>query len=580
MKPVCVTNRLPSQISGRKAVLTHPAFNVKATAARSTSMVAFVQLKLDHSIKTKPKSDKRPISPWTKFPNEVARDKRVSAGLLVFLAFHATHAGRWVNTNAKLKGAVRRTEGRGSGRGSGMGDEAIKRYRREAKALCFLQRRQPKSQQSGKYLPATESLLLPKCGESGNAGRMVCRSWFDGKHSVEELALLIYVRAGTRAGAPYLREVVDRFGWSKPTALKHLKALRDAQLIERYDHREAGRFVGHRYKMVRLDADQLAPSRVKMPDHGSPDHGLPSRLRSYTETLHELPTTLSARESPEESPIRTPQAEKGTPSGATLAEMGLGDCGLPPATPEALDEVRSLGDDDELRVLLRKAAGGGQRMARSLRTPDGIECLRNLVARLVGTATPWNFTPIGALVSVLNAIHARFGSREKGRLNSLGLVARRFSAEIQSGRLACPPYKTDGDAHFTLPPGCVLTYDELTDRDDDAITFSQDEADRALQELKALDADGARALSRTLHSHPAALRAFVLNAANANHTDVESVLAAMANVLRRTMLQDNVKPSSITSWRYFEGHVADEAQRVLAEHSGERPGDLDWRTGT
>lgn len=497
-------------------------------------------------------------SAWTHFPNEVARDHRVSAGLLVFLAFHATHVGAWVNTSAALQSIVRPTKGRGSGSGSGMGLNSIKIYRRTAQELGYLCRRQIKGTYSGKYQPATERLTLPACGKSGGAGRILQRSWFDGKNSVDELALLIFIRAGAKGGAPYVREIVDRFGWSKPTALKHLKILREQGLISRTDHRQGGRFVGHRYEAVRLAATELAPSRVKMPDHG-----LPTRLHTFGETLH----VLSGK------PLRTPSEKVTSRHDETVQCDHLDNCGLDPATDRALAEVRSLGSDQELRNWLIKATEG--RVAKALRSSAGIDALCELVARLVGAATPWNFTPAGALVSVLNAVHDRIGSRPSAKLNSVGMIAQRFASEIASGRLSKAPYKADGRPRFALPEGCAWSYDE-SPPNDDAIAFSPAEAKRAIEELVAIDTKGARALARSLHPRETSLRAFVLEAAEANWLDIDSVLSVMAAVLRRAMV-DGTAPGAIKSWGYFAGAVRDEAQSQLAETTGERPGKLDRR---
>jgi hypothetical protein len=62
---------------------------------------------------------------------------------------------------------------------------------------------------------------------------MVWRAWFDGTLSRDQMAALLYMRAGTGKGpAVYARELEQRFGWSAPTALAVLRALRRRGIVE------------------------------------------------------------------------------------------------------------------------------------------------------------------------------------------------------------------------------------------------------------------------------------------------------------------------------------------------------------
>jgi len=68
--------------------------------------------------------------------------------------------------------------------------------------------------------------------------RGLWRNWFDGSFSVKELAAFLFLRAGVgRASGGYAevfaRELAQRFGWSRPTATKLVKALLSRGLLER-----------------------------------------------------------------------------------------------------------------------------------------------------------------------------------------------------------------------------------------------------------------------------------------------------------------------------------------------------------
>jgi hypothetical protein len=145
-----------------------------------------------------------------RFPNAVALDPRVTAPLLVTLAYRATWVGDGVGLNERNLGTIVA--------GKGFGRNVRRRAIALGKALGYLDRphnskgRRVRKKGRPHFPRAVDRLHLPE-GE----GQVVRRSWFDGTATVDELATLFYVRA---RGVARARQIEQRFGWRRPKAAK------------------------------------------------------------------------------------------------------------------------------------------------------------------------------------------------------------------------------------------------------------------------------------------------------------------------------------------------------------------------
>jgi hypothetical protein len=157
---------------------------------------------------------------FSRLPHVAARDHRLTAIELVLLAYRLTFAddksAYALNENRLLK---ERRAGRIVG-GRGFGKNAIRKAIAGLQAKSYLRRAQDKSRPDGKWGRARETLtpLARDCGASGNAGQHIRREWFDGSLTGNELAAILYLRAGTGKGPAHLRELAARFHWCRQTA--------------------------------------------------------------------------------------------------------------------------------------------------------------------------------------------------------------------------------------------------------------------------------------------------------------------------------------------------------------------------
>ena len=154
-------------------------------------------------------------SPFGYLPHSVARDQKLSAEGLVMTAYRATHVGSFaLNEKALLNARI----------ASDMGRDVIRRGLGEMCAAGYLIRTQPRTGRNGKFARAVEQLVLPDCGADRHSAQIVSRSWFNGVLSVKTMAAYLYMRAGTGKGPMiYTDELMDRFGWCRPTALKSIR---------------------------------------------------------------------------------------------------------------------------------------------------------------------------------------------------------------------------------------------------------------------------------------------------------------------------------------------------------------------
>src|SRR5262249_43101190 len=142
----------------------------------------------------------KPSRAFGKLPNEVARDRRLSPAAMVAIAYRVTIAddrSLWGLSPADVKSIVA---------GKGFGRNVFERAMREARDAGYIQRWQPRPVK-GQYQKAKDVLTLPPCGASGKAGWHLERAWFDGRFALNELAALLFLRAGTGNGPAYAREL-------------------------------------------------------------------------------------------------------------------------------------------------------------------------------------------------------------------------------------------------------------------------------------------------------------------------------------------------------------------------------------
>jgi hypothetical protein len=204
--------------------------------------------------------------------------------------------------------------------------------------------------------------------------------------------------------------------------------------------------------------------------------------------------------------------------------------------PEAIAQVSAAVAEDKLRELVREATEG--RVAREILTPAGLYAVSYLAASIVNDEVG----PADALVSVLNAMSARIGSRPGQWLNSLALIGRRIAGEDCSGY-----------AQFYADNGQPKQVDRPVP------------TDRNLQTL--VQADHAKTLAPRLLHDPVGLLDFL------SKNGGEEALEIMVSILWRHAI-DGKPVSSVTCWNYFEPAIAQERAKQKLAQEGIRPGDL------
>jgi hypothetical protein len=244
--------------------------------------------------------------PFGFLPDTVTRDPRVSPEMLVVIAYRCTIAGDWVLREVDLKRIVKR------GLGEGVAGRAISGL----KKIDLISRWQEPGLRKGTFGKLREVLNLPTCSRADSP--IVWRAWFDGTLTMEEMAALIYLRAGIGRGRQetYARELVKRFRWSRPTATKIITALLERDLLEKVQRRDNGMFAGITYGVPGLAADKLERSTrttVKkpgngMPGNGSPDNGSAGDLHTPRDLQDEPPTVDQLSQTLRVRPAQTPKS--------------------------------------------------------------------------------------------------------------------------------------------------------------------------------------------------------------------------------------------------------------------------------
>jgi hypothetical protein len=166
---------------------------------------------------------------FCRFQNIIARDQRLDARALVWLAYRYTFADAQIayglNEATLLKSPIVK-------KGTGFGTNHIRKAIVAAKAAGYLTRSQSGRRPTGRFGFAVDDLVNVPCGQSGNAGRHLKRAWFDGTLTLKAMATWLYLRAGTGKGArTYAREIAERFDWSRPTVALVLAELEALGLI-------------------------------------------------------------------------------------------------------------------------------------------------------------------------------------------------------------------------------------------------------------------------------------------------------------------------------------------------------------
>ena len=180
-----------------------------------------------------------------------------------------------------------------------------------------------------------------------------------------------------------------------------------------------------------------------------------------------------------------------------------------------------------------------ERVAPEIVTSAGLYAVRHLAATLL--VDDESLAPADALISLLNAMHDRVGSRPRQWLNSLALIGKRIAAEQYLGWGTDALYASDGSPRF---------------------------ATGALRAL--LDADGAQMLSTLLRRDNCGLHEFLLDQASAHGATTAEITAIMADMLRRHP-EDSRGIGSVHSWEFFGQAIATRMQtRPTADAGAKR----------
>lgn len=374
-----------------------------------------------------------------RFPNSVARDRRVTPAVLVVLAYRSTFVGAFALRPELLGRLVSR----------GLGKNAAQHALRVAAQLGYLDRRQQPGPSPRVFGIVKEQLTFPPAESDA---RIVWRAWFDGSLGVQQMAALLYVRAGAGKGPRvYRREVQERFGWSAPFTRAVLKSLRRRELLIVRDPRARGKFQGAFYVAARMSSSKLEPADVVPFDQPEKNHSL-EYLRTHpgsgspgngaagdsltSDNLDGLvkkeASTLTSSNEEEET---TPRFASGLPvffdpwDHPNILGWIHGDqCEAEwyDVSDEDVDDVALAWPDDKLSELVRKAAGG--RVHRDILTREGCEGVRYLAAFLL--TKDYADDALCAMDVVLRSIGDRIGSRPGQWMNSLALIGRRIAGEL------------------------------------------------------------------------------------------------------------------------------------------------------
>ena len=365
-----------------------------------------------------------------RFPNAVARDMRLSEPALVILAYRSTFVGVYaLSVTALIRGQI--VHGRGLGR------DVIERAIHELVAASYLERNQPVRQPGGPFRRVEEEIRLPSSGASGNAARVVRKSWFDGSLTLKELAALLFLRAGLPNRAEvFPREIAERFGWSIPTVNVVINALVQRKLvIQTRRRRPDGTFTATTYRVVSRVPALLPPaqSTATKPGPGKPGNGKSGNLQK------DIPPHVlepAARENPLQTGgpgthVHRDKRDGRSPS-SSLEEIESEAFGFELLgwiddyekechtslqdlfDPDLFDELVETVSDSWLHAALSDATR--KRISPKIFSPAGLYAVRWLAACMHDTDDP--------LDTLLRRISTRIGKRPGAWLNSLALIGK------------------------------------------------------------------------------------------------------------------------------------------------------------
>ena len=500
-----------------------------------------------------------PSAAFAKFPNDVARDLRVTPDLLVLLAYRSTIADRrspfGLSERALTKRPIVRPQ-------TGMGKNNIREAVALALKLGYMTRRQLPRQGNGTWGRAVDQLALPKCGETGLAGRHVKRAWFDGSLSRDVMAAFIYIRAGTGKGPSiFAGELQSRFGWSRPKAAKVLRELIARKLVGRANSRsDQGRMLGVTYTPTPASSWSIW-STVKKPGTGSQGDGKPGHLRSNP------PHGLSTRE-PSSRTLRGSYAapdwaaatltrddmRREALSSPRLLKFEMENVpvleGMLNAADAALAAVESVRPDSDLEAALRDATQG--RVHPEILSAAGLFSVRMLAAMVLASAdTNEDCSAAGALGQVLEAITERIGNRDGVWLNALSVIGQRIVGSLRRGYSSDVFRPQSATGHAPSPANACRKAKKAPP----ALAAT-------IAELKR--ADRARVLSAAVLKDHAGLARLLARDANAVEVIRSKLIGAMI---------DGPPVASIRSWSYFDGAIKDERAANELAQLGLSPGD-------
>ena len=369
-------------------------------------------------------------------PNAVARDTRLDPAALVLLAYRVTFADTTAAFGLNTI-AIRR---RPIVRGKGLGRDVIEGALRQAQDAGYLERKQL-PRRNGRFGYAVDKLTVPSCSQADKSGWIVRRKWFDGRLSLNALAAILYMRAGTGKGPIYKREVAERFGWSSATVMKALAELWQAGLIEpRQDRAADGTITSVRYWLMPWDSAQSVP--VEAQGHGLPGNGAAGH--THTKSSNAFPIGKS----PEHREGRQPRSRHAPPISKTadcqdpdsaffvpeLLGWSLDDrhdiCGeLCNLSDGDIAKIEFVCDDEQLTSWIMNASGG--RVAPLIVTPAGLQAVRALAALIHKLMD--GIDAGEALRLILSAVKTRIGDRPATRLSSLEVIGRRDVNALEPG---------------------------------------------------------------------------------------------------------------------------------------------------
>lgn len=378
---------------------------------------------------------------WVRLPNSVVRDRQLSAAALVLVAYRATFAGAFaINITALLRNPIVR--------GPGFGRNVVKQALREGRKAGYLDRLQAPSSGRATFGLAREKLTLPPCRASGKAGRMFYRKWLDAQLTRDEMAAYLYFRAGTGNGPiAYAAELAERFGWSRPTTGKIIKALIRLGLVAKHEMRAAnGRIQGIGYQALPphlWQAEPLSKSRTtknrptkNRPTYVSnPLHVLPSEEPSLRTKGHYAfaaqNASCASEDDLEDRAFEAPNL-LGWAADDELAEKAAL---LDSAPPEKVAAIAALVSDAKLASHIRTATAN--RVSAEILMPAGLYAVRWLAATMLADdpedCNDDGPTPAEPLDVVLDAMRARVGWQPGTWLNSLALIGKRMAGAAYAG---------------------------------------------------------------------------------------------------------------------------------------------------